>query len=360
MKQISILLASLFGVLLLTTSCNDEWKDEQYEHFVSFKAPLNDGGVSAVYVPYSRHNDDGSLTFGEHGLSNYLLPVIVSGTTTNGANFTVGVEESDTLTILNYERFQNRSDLYYVNMSQYASYPSTVEFKAGEDISLLDIRFDFKGIDMSQKWVLPIRVAGPANNGFEPHPRKHYAQAMLRVYPYNDFSGSYSATTQTMARWYTETDNKGNVKRTEGDFAGGETSRGYVVDENTIFFYAGNNIDETRTDRKNYKVFAEFQPEPLNPSVGNVRLYSDNPDMKFVGHEQDETKTQPTFSIYEQKDEVQPYLIHRYLIISDIDYDFTDYTLVPGQERNYVVRGTLTMERKINTQIPNEDQAIEW
>lgn len=26
----------------------------------------------------------------------------------------------------------------------------------------------------------------------------------------------------------------------------------------------------------------------------------------------------------------------------------------------YVVKGSLTMERKINTQIPDEDQAIEW
>jgi hypothetical protein len=348
MKQISILLASLFGVLLLTTSCNDEWKDEQYEHFIGFKAPLNDGGVSAIYVPYSRHNDDGSLKYGE-GLSNYLLPVIVSGTTTNGSNFTVGIEESDTLNILNYERFQNRSDLYYVNMRDYATYPSTVEFKAGEDISLLDIQFDFKGIDMSQKWVLPIHVSGPANNGFMPHPRKHYATAMLRVYPYNDYSGSYSATTQTMAR-----------KENPGDAAGGEASRAYVVDENTIFFYAGNNIDETRTDRKNYKVFVKFVPEPLNPNAGDVIMYSENPDMKFVSHEEDETKAKPSYTIYEQRDEVQPYLIHRYLIISDIDYEFVDYTLVPGQERAYIVKGTLTMERKINTQIPNEDQAIEW
>lgn len=348
MKQISILLVSLFGLLVLTTSCNDEWKDEQYEHFIGFKAPLNDNGVSAVYVPFSRHNDDGSLKYGE-GKSNYLLPVIVSGTTTNGSNFTAYVEESDTLSILNYERFQNRTDLYYVNMRDYATYPSTVEFKSGQDVSLLDIQFDFTGIDMSQKWVLPIHVAGQSSNGFEPHPRKHYATAMLRVYPYNDFSGSYSATTQVMSR-----------KENPNDGAGGEASRAYVVDENTVFFYAGNNIDETRTDRKNYKVFAKFVPEPLNPNAGDVILYSDNPDMKFVGHEEDSEKAKPTFSIYEQKDEVQPYLIHRYLIISDIDYEFVDYTLVPGQERAYIVKGTLTMERKINTQIPNEDQAIEW
>ena len=48
MKKISILLASLIGVLTLMTSCNDEWKDEQYTHYVSFKAQLNDNGVTSV------------------------------------------------------------------------------------------------------------------------------------------------------------------------------------------------------------------------------------------------------------------------------------------------------------------------
>ena len=38
-----------FSVAL--TSCNDEWQDEQYEKYISFKAPLNDNGVTAVYVP---------------------------------------------------------------------------------------------------------------------------------------------------------------------------------------------------------------------------------------------------------------------------------------------------------------------
>ena len=71
-----------FSVAL--TSCNDEWKDEQYEKYISFKAPLDDNGVTAVYVPYSRHNDDGSLMFGSEGKSSYDLPVIVAGTTRTG------------------------------------------------------------------------------------------------------------------------------------------------------------------------------------------------------------------------------------------------------------------------------------
>jgi hypothetical protein len=34
--------------------------------------------------------------------------------------------------------------------------------------------------------------------------------------------------------------------------------------------------------------------------------------------------------------------------------------MVPGVDIQYTVQGVITMERKINTQIPDEDQAIEW
>ena len=38
------------GLLALVTSCNDEWKDEQYEQYVSFRAPLDNAGVTNIYV----------------------------------------------------------------------------------------------------------------------------------------------------------------------------------------------------------------------------------------------------------------------------------------------------------------------
>ena len=125
----NILLAGLVccGFTATLTSCNDEWKDEQYEKYISFKAPLNDNGVTAVYVPYSRHNDDGSLTYGQAGISHYDLPIIVAGSTRNEKNLTIHVGHSDTLNILNYERFGSPTyradivDLYYKDMQQYAS-----------------------------------------------------------------------------------------------------------------------------------------------------------------------------------------------------------------------------------------------
>jgi len=330
-----------------TTSCNDEWKDEQYEKYVSFKAPLNDNGVTAVYVPFSRHNDDGSLTYAQEGISHYDLPIIVAGSTRNANNLTINVGHSDTLDILNYERFgsptyrSDITDLYYKDMSNYAEYATTAQVKAGEDVGLLRIKFDFNNIDMVEKWVLPIEVK-PGSN-YLAHPRKNYAKAMLRVYPYNDYSGNYSATTLTI----TNADDPDNA-------TGMETARGYVVNENTIFFYMGN-IDETRVDRRNYKVFFKFIPTSADGNQGNVELSTDNGT-----NNQFAVRGTAQYRVYEQIDDVKPYLMHHYVIISGIEYDYADYTSVEGYNMLYTVKGILTLERQLNTQIPNEDQAIEW
>lgn len=341
------------GLLLLLavpfmTACNDEWKDEQYAHYISFKAPLNDNGVTSVYIPYTRHNDDGTPISGI-GKSYYELPVLLSGTTTSDHDITVKIGHSDTLGNLNFERFGNPTyreditDLYYKDMSAYATYPSAVQIKSGEDKVLMKVDFDFTkdgGIDMVEKWVLPLEIKKDA--GYEPHPRKNYAKAMLRVYPYNDYSGNYSATTLTIA----------NVD-SPNDAIGMETARGYVVDENTIFFFAGN-IDETRTDRRAYKVFFKFIPDETGEK-GLVQIYSDNvANNHFVNNRQAE------FHIYDQMDDVQPFLKHHYVIVEGINYNYTDYTSKEDSPMEYTVRGILTLERQINTQIPNEDQAIQW
>ncbi len=335
------------GITAALTSCNDEWKDEQYEKYISFKAPLNDNGVTAVYVPYSRHNDDGTLMYGEEGKSSYDLPVIIAGTTRNDRNVTVQVGHSDTLNILNYERFGSPTyradivDLYYKDMSQYATYPQSMQINSGQDVGLLRIQFDFKNIDMVEKWVLPIEIKEDAN--YQPHPRKNYAKAMLRVYPYNDYSGNYSATTLTLT----------NANAPEGA-TGMETSRAYVVDDRTVFFYMGN-IDETRVDRRNYKVFFRFVPTSADGAQGNVELWSDNAEKNLFTQ-----RGTAQYRVYEQADDVQPYLLHHYVIISGIEYDYTDYTSVESYPMAYTVKGILTLERQLNTQIPNEDQAILW
>lgn len=348
MKHISIMMASLAGLLLLTTACNDEWKDEQYSHYLSFKAPLNDGGVSAIYVPYTRHTTNAAgeqvPMYGAEGKSTYQLPIIVSGSTDNPSDITVNISRSDTLAILNYAQYQNRTDLYYHELpEQYVSFNPTHTIKKGENVSLYQLDFNFQGIDMSERWVLPLEIS--EGNGYTAHPRKHYAKALLRVYPFNDYSGSYSATTQKMA----DINDPNNA-------TGGENSRAYVVDENTVFFYAGNDIDEKRTDRHLYKIYAKFTPSVENPMQGTVDFYepTGNADFGFTNN------AQAVYAVTERMDEVLPYLMYRDIIISGIDYQFNDYTLVPGEPRQYIVQGSMTMERKINTQMSDEDMAIEW
>jgi hypothetical protein len=330
------------AVVLWGTSCNDEWKEEQYEHYVAFRSPLNSKGVTEIYVPYSRKDADGAYT---EGRSNYLLPMIVSGTTTNQQNIKVNVaHDPDTLATLNIARFQKREDLFYQDMGAgelgFVTFPGTVDFKAGEDVNLLDISFDFRGIDMSRKWVLPLTVVDNPSYDYQSHPRKNYAKAILRVLPFNDFSGKYSGTALLNF-----------VKGREGDgsIVASEVT-GYVVSENTVFFYAGI-IDEDRTDRSNYKVFAEFSG---GETGGVVRFYAENDLIHFKNNKD------ASYRILEEMDAVRPYLKRRYLIVNNIDYEYTDYTSVPGAEITYTVRGSLTLERTINTQIPDEDQAIEW
>jgi len=316
----------LFAVLFCIESCNDEWKEEQFERYISFKAPIGDGGVSHIYVRYKGNEN-----------TIYKLPVIVSGSTTNDQNMTVHVAvDPDTLDALNYDRFQNRTDYYYkVLENKYYSIPATVDIKSGENVSLMDIDFSLKGIDLVEKWVLPLTIVDDPSYDYVANPRKHYKKALLRVNPFNDFSGTYSSTAL-------------KVHLGDNQSLYMQQVRTYVVDEKTIFFYAGI-INEDRRDRSLYKIKAEF--DELNKTV---TLSADNPTIKFTLN-----KT-ATYSVMEYMDETRPYLLHRIITISNIDYVFTDYTMVDGTVLTFYVEGSLILERKLNTQIPDEDQAIEW
>jgi hypothetical protein len=327
MNKSFILFLSL-TLLLICSSCNDEWTEEQFENYVSFKAPITSGGVSDIYI---RYKGDEKTTF--------QLPLIVSGSTTNDKNMTVHVAvDSDTLEVLNYERFQKREDFYYRELdSKYFTFPSEVKINAGENTSLMSIDFTLKDIDLVDKWVLPLTIKDDQPYDYVANPRKHYRKALLRINPFNDYSGTYSGTAlKTVMEGY-----EGETPVVKAEI------RSYVVDENTIFFYAGN-IDESRQDRRNYKIYATFS------ETGGVTFHADNPNMHF------QVNKDPSYTIVEQMDEIRPYLLHRYITINNIDYKFSDYTMVPSIDINYKVSGSLILERRLNTQIPDEDQSIEW
>lgn len=337
----------------LCTSCNDEWKDEQYEHYISFSAPLNDQGTTNIYVPYTRKKD-GQPLLGK-GKSSYQLPIIVSGSTLNDRNITVEVaHDADTLVSLNNARYSTRRDLYYRDMGDnqfdFVSYPETGHINAGERVGLLDLNFDFNNIDMSDKWVLPLQVVDNSSYGYQPNPRKNYAKAILRVFPFNNYSGDYSGTLLT---------NKVVDEKT-GDTDVSITKnavRGYVVDDQTIFTYAGI-VDEDYTDRKRYKIYFKFVGDE---NSGAVEISCDNPeDIGFTN----KPGNTPSYRIQSTMDATRPYLEHRYVIISNIDYYFNYILSDKGSDEKTYVRyhviGSMTLSRNINTQIPDEDQAIEW
>lgn len=310
-------------------ACNDEWTAEQYVRYVSFKAPLNDEGVTPIYIRYRGDS-----------VSNYKLPLIMSGSTTNDQNVNVKIAlDPDTLNQLNFEQFQSRIDLYYKQLDdRFFTMPQSVNFKAGEDMALLDIDFTFKDIDLADKWILPLTITKDPENRYTAHPRKNYKKALLRIIPFNNYSGTYGSTNLNIYIRGGENGApivKNNIKV-------------YVVNDSTVFFYAGM-VDEDRIDRHNYKVYAYFDTK-----TKQVTLYSDNPEMKF------KSNATPVFSVEETMDVTYPYLLKRTIIIKGIDYNYSDYSSSEVVDYEFTVRGLITMERRINTQIPDEDQAIEW
>ncbi len=327
MKKINIIL-SVMTALIVCVSCNNDWEEEQFVNLVSFKASPNAQGVTPIYL---RYKGDGEVT--------YQLPLIVSGSTKNDKNIAVSVAlDPDTLVALNQERFSTRAELYYKELSpQYFSMPQTANISAGGNTGLLPITFSFADLDLMDKWVLPLTILDSPDGNYQVNKRKDYRKALLRVFPFNDYSGNYSSTAFMV---YFKGSSTGGIS-TDNKVA-------YVADENTVFFYAGL-VDEDRTDRQHYKIYVRF-----NDDEGQtLTIYSDNPaiNLNVIGT--------PVYSITERMDETLPYLLYRNIIL-DIEYEYTDYTTVDGLQIDYSVSGSLALQRQINTQIPDEDQAIVW
>lgn len=112
-------------------------------------------------------------------------------------------------------------------------------------------------------------------------------------------------------------------------------------------FSMAGAIDEERQDRQNYKIYARFNDS------GGVQLYADNPRLNFV------VNKDLSYTINEMREPSVPYLLRRTLTINNIDYNFTDYTMIPNIDIRYTVKATLSLQSVLNTQIPDEDQAIQ-
>lgn len=324
----------LFAVALSVTSCNDDWTDEQFSQMVSFKSVPNDLGVTDTYV---RYNANGEVT--------YQLPLIVSGSTTNKSTLHVQVAlDNDTLPDLNQRKFGSRPELYFAQLPEkYYSFPNTVEIPAGTSLGVLPINFTLNGIDEAEKWVLPITIVETQNGDYKVNPRKYYRKALLRIRPFNDFSGVYSSTQLLNNR----------VDDGEANAFNGKTSRAYVVNDSTVFFYAGIR-SEDYIDRRNYKIYFHFTKERYQGQKYYVDLYADNPKMNF------KAAGRACYSVQKAMDPNKKYLEHTYITIENIDYTYTDYTTIPAYPFEYHVHGSLSLQRDLNTNIPDQDQGIQW
>ena len=319
----------LFAILAISfTACNDEWTEEQYQQMISFKS----SGVTWRNV---RYTNDGRVT--------YNVPVIVSGSTQNNVAREVHFSiDTDTLDVLNKQRFGDRTELYFKLLpEQYYSFPETLTIPAGECTALLPVDYTLKGIDMVEKWVLPIKIVSDESYNYTVNPHKHYSKIILQPVPFNEFSGNYSGN---KLYGYINDDHTVSLNST--------SHRAYVVNDSTVFFYAGlRSIDYT--DRKDYKLFCEFTDEPMPDGKSYKCILTpgnDNLDMVIRG--------QANYNIIKDMDAVTPNLEHIYITINDIDYDFYDKTTSPDFPLKYTFTGSMTVQRNRNTLTPEEDQDI--
>lgn len=315
------------------TACNEEWEDEQYLHMASFKANVNAQGVTTTYV-----------RFKPGGVVKYDLPVIMSGSTMTNKPYTIHFGlDPDTLKRLNIEQYGHREELYFQQLpTKYYNMPESVEMPAGECVTTLPIEFTLdETLDQADKWVLPLQILNDQSFDYQANPRKYYRRAMLRLLPFNDYSGTYDAA---QYRIYLKPDEKNPFTIS--------SQRAFVVDDRTIFIYAGTR-DIDFLDRKLYKVFIRF-PEKGSDSK-ELEVWSDNPEIELKLDE----KLACSFTMTDEMDELKPYLKKVYITLF-LYYSFKDYTTVPGEKLEYKVEGSLAMQRNLNTLIPDEDQQIQW
>lgn len=319
----------LLTTLALTGACNDEWVEEVYVQNVGLKASVNSKGVTDVYL---RYKADGEVT--------YRLPVIIGGSTMNenALDVAIGVDP-DTLVDLNEARWKQREDLYFrlLDEKYYEFTSPACHIPAGECQGLFDIKFKFEGLDLVDKWVLPLTILD--SDSYNSNPRKNYRKALLRVMPFNDYSGVYGATNMFVYM----------MDNTSAMVASTRTM--YVVSENQCFFYAGI-ISEELKDRDKYKIVLTFNGD------GTLTAKAADPanEMNFqlIGDA-------PTYKTSMSLDEVTPYLEHHFTTVY-MSYTYNDVTTY--KEKGVVVpcraEGSMLMERKVNSLIPDTDQAIQW
>ena len=310
MRHLSIYKILILGVFFVLAGCNNEWEEELYTRMISLKAPINRDDVSVIYL---RYQTDSLIT--------YNLPVVVSGSQTNDRDYSVRIDvDHDTLNHLNFDKYSVRSDLYFRQLPEgfYELPSNTCRIPAGTDVALFPIHFNFSGLDLVEKWVLPLTILPDPSYTMNTYKGRH--KALLWIIPFNDYSGRYSAS--SMYVYFGDNTTK---------YMTANTREARVVDENTIFFYAGIT-EELAENRGNYKVMCKFlEPDEvteiedantgeatgLYQKKGRLVLTAENPALEF------EVIGEPTYEIKEELDIDRPYIIKRFYTLT-MEYRYKD------------------------------------
>lgn len=310
----------ILGGLLLSLGCTKEWTRELYVKEVSFVK----SGVVRLNALYK--SQGGTVTL--------KVPVLLSGSTGNKEDIEVTIElDRDTLSNLNFDRFRLRQDLYFQELpaANYTFPSMTTTIPAGSIQGYFDLNLKMEGLDLINKYILPVKIVSTSRNNVSP--RRWFSKSLMQIIPFNDYSGRYS---NAGLIWNRDVPQNNQTALTT------PYRNAWVVDERTVFFFAGN-IDEEAYDRAKYKVIAALNAD------STVTLSAPDAAINF-------SQQKGTWTISKRKDEVQPYLEKTYITLN-LEYWYSDITN-PAFPINYRFTGPLTLEKVRNTQIPDEDQQV--
>ncbi|MDR0700011.1 MAG: DUF4973 domain-containing protein [Tannerella sp.] len=315
---------SIIAVLAtIFSACNDEWEDEQYKKYVAF-----------VRSGYTEINLNSNVA---DGVIHYKIPIIISGSTGNDRDVTVTVAlDRDTLDDYNIAMYYKRNDLFFRLLEEkHYDFPNgtTVTIPAGENVGCLDIDFKIKEeneLDLVEKYILPLQIVSTSE--YLPSPHKWYKKSLMRIIPFNYFSGTYAAGAALITA-------EGSSESTSV-----ESREMRVVNDSAVFFYAGL-CEENARDRATYKVRVQFNDDH------SLTFSADSAKINFEANPE-----KCKWSLKEEMDALQPYLMIR-TINMELQYSYEDVTN-PDYKVKYTLKGFYTLERRRNIQIPEEDQQV--
>jgi hypothetical protein len=305
------------------TACNDEWKDEQYEKYVSFVQ----SGYQNTYLNYNS----------EGGTVTYRIPIEVSGSVKNDRNVEVTIAiDPDTLAAMNKARYYLREDLYFrlLDGKYYNFKTMQTTIPAGEDVGYIDVDFRIADLDLVEKYILPLNIT--TTSEYTPSPKKWYRKSLMRIVPFNNYSGTYSATGGKITEENSTTPTAVDTREMR------------VVDQNAVFFYAGLTEEEAR-NRGLYKVRAVFEPLTAGLDSATVTLAADSASIDFTYE-----PAKCYYTVEKHMDDLQPYLQIQTTTLF-LKYTYYDVTN-PNYKVKYIFDGSYVLERRRNTQIPEQDQ----